>query len=143
VEQIPAVAYIHPIWQLAALALGLYIAAVSLPSIGNMNFKVRPHERLGRIFLIVVFAGVVFGKLVSASLPARMFSVPGHGFLSVLIIALVVLGAIFGYQGGRLRLRVRTGMMQLHPWLIVLAVALMIAQALLGLSSKGLRLIKF
>ncbi|MEO0107837.1 MAG: hypothetical protein ABIK62_01510 [candidate division WOR-3 bacterium] len=142
-NQLPALAYLHPIWQAGTLVFGLYIAARALPHIGDINFGARRHERQGRLFLVLVLAGVIFGKFVSASLSAGTFSIPGHSFLALLIVGLVIAGAIFGYQGGRLRLRVRTGMMQLHPWLIVLALALMLAQALMGIGNRGLRLIRF
>jgi hypothetical protein len=142
-ERIPALAYVHPIWMAATLVLGLYLAGSALPHVGDANFKVRPHDRLGRVFLIMLFAGLVFGKLVASTLPPRTFAIPGHSFLAVVIVALIVVGAVFGYQGGRLRLRTRTGMMQVHPWLVVLTAALMIAQGLLGIGSRGLRLINF
>jgi hypothetical protein len=142
-EQIPGIAYLHPLWQFAALIWGLYVAALALPNIDNPNFKVRRHERHGRILLIMILAGAVFGRLSSASLPQGTFRMPGHIFMTVFIVALVIIGAIFGYQGGRLRLRTRTGMMRAHPWFVILVLALMFAQALIGIGSKGLRLIKF
>jgi cytochrome bd-type quinol oxidase subunit 1 len=142
-EQLPGYAYIHPIWQLVTLILGLFLAATALPNVDNPNFRVRGHERLGRIFVILVIAGAVFGKLVAASLPVGTLAIPGHRFLAAVIVGLVVIGSVFGYQGGRMRLRVRTGMMRAHPWFLVLAVALLLAQGLLGIGSRGLRLIKF
>jgi len=142
-DRFPLYVYLHPVWQLATLAVGLYLAMTALPNVDNPNFRVRAHERLGRIFVILILAGAVFGKLVVATLPPDTLQIPGHRFLSVTIVALVIVGSIFGYQGGRLRLRVKTGMMRAHPWLLVLAVALLVGQGLLAIGSKGLKLLKF
>jgi hypothetical protein len=143
VDELTAIAYLHPLWQLGTLVFGLVLAGIALPKVGNLNFRGRQHERLARVFLVLVLAGAVFGRLVTASYDRGVFTIPGHLFISVLIVILVTLGAIFGYQGGRKRMRTRTGMMQLHPWVLVLVLALMFAQGLLGIGAKGLRLIKF
>jgi hypothetical protein len=142
VEQIPLIAYIHPIWQAMTFAFGLFLIGNAKPGTVNPAFKARPHTRLGRIYLTLLLSGAVFGKLVSATMPAGAFPITGHTFVSVVIVALATIGAIFGYQGGRLRLRLRTGMMQWHPWLLVMATALILGQGLLGIGAKGLRLLK-
>lgn len=139
----PLIVYLHPFWQLLTIALGMYLILSALPKVDNPAFRVRTHERLGRVFLIFALAGAVFGKIIVAGLPPGTFAIPGHRFLAIVIVILVITGAIFGYQGGRLRLRTKTNMMRAHPWLILLAVALMIGQGLLAMGSKGLKLIRF
>jgi uncharacterized membrane protein YozB (DUF420 family) len=140
-EHLPAFAYLHPVWQGLTLVLGMYLAATGVRNIENPNFSVRKHKRIGRIFLIMILAGAVFGKVIAASLPLGTFRMPGHVFLAVLITILTILGAVFGFQGERKRLRVRTGMMRAHPWFYVAVTALVFAQALMGL--RALRIIKF
>ena len=140
-EPVPAYVYIHPIWQAITFLVGLYLSAVGLRNTDNPNFSVRRHKRIGRVFLIMVIAGAIFGKLITASLPSGTLRMPGHTFLAVAVVLLVVVGAIFGYQGERKRLRVKTGMMRAHPWFIILATALIFAQGLVGL--RGLGILKF
>jgi hypothetical protein len=142
-ERLPLYVYIHPVWQLATLVVGLIVAATALPNVDNPNFRVRQHERLGRILMILLLAGAVFGKLVVTTLPPGTFQIPGHRFVGSAIVILSVIGAIFGYQGGRLRLRTRTAAMRAHPWFIILAVALIIGQGIAAMGTKGLRFIKF
>jgi uncharacterized membrane protein YidH (DUF202 family) len=140
-EHFPAIVYLHPVWQFLTFVFGLYLSAVGLKNVENPNFSVRKHKRLGRIFLIMILAGAVFGKVVAATLPLGTFRMPGHLFLAVLITILVIVGSVFGYQGERKRLRVRTTMMQLHPWFFVTVTALVFGQFILGL--RALRIIKF
>lgn len=140
-EHFPAIVYLHPAWELLTLVFGVYLSAVGLRNAANPNFSVRKHKRLGRIFLIMLLAGAVFGKVVAATLPLGMFRMPGHLFLAVLITILAIVGSVFGYQGERKRLRVRTGMMQMHPWLFVTVTALVFAQLILGL--RALHIIRF
>jgi uncharacterized membrane protein YozB (DUF420 family) len=140
-EHLPVFAYVHPIWQLLTLALGIYLSADGLKNIENPNLSVRKHKRIARIFLVMVLAGAVFGKVIAASLPLGSFRMPGHVLLSIMITILAIIGAVFGFQGERKRLRVRTGMMRAHPWFFVAITALVFAQALMGL--RALRIIKF
>jgi len=140
-DRLPAFAYLHPVWQGLTLVFGLYLSATGVRNIENPNFSVRKHKRIGRIFLIMIIAGAVFGKVIAASLPLGTFRMPGHVFLAVLITILAILGAVFGFQGERKRLRVRTGMMRAHPWFFVAVTALVFAQALMGL--RALHIIKF
>lgn len=140
-ERLPVFAYLHPVWQFLTLILGVYLSADGLKNVENPNFSVRKHKRVARIFLIMLLAGAVFGKVVAASLPPGTFRMPGHILLSVMITILAIIGAVFGFQGERKRLRVRTGMMRAHPWFFVAITALIFAQALMGL--RALHIIKF
>jgi len=140
-ERLPVFAYLHPAWQFLTLVFGIYLSAAGLKNIENPNFSVRQHKRAARIFLIMILAGAVFGKVIAASLPPGTLRMPGHVLLSVLITVLAIIGAVFGFQGERKRLRVRTGMMRAHPWFYVAITALIFAQALMGL--RALRIIRF
>jgi hypothetical protein len=125
--------YAHAAWQFATFVFGVYLSAQSLRSDDNPDFSVRRHKRVARIFLIAVLAGAVFGRLLEASLPVGTIHAPGQLFLSVLIVALAIGGAIFGIQGERKRLRVKTTMMQAHPWVFILLTALIFGQLLIDL----------
>ena len=140
-ERLPFFAYVHPAWQFLTLVLGLYLSAQGLKNVENPNFSVRQHKRIARVFLIMILAGAVFGKVIAASLPSGTFRMPGHILLSVMITILAIIGAVFGFQGERKRLRVRTGTMQMHPWFFITVTALVFAQALMGL--RALHIIKF
>jgi hypothetical protein len=140
-ERMPLFAYLHPAWHFLTLILGVYLSADGLRNIENPNFSVRKHKRVARIFLIMVLAGAVFGKVIEASLPLGTLRMPGSVLLSVLVTVLAIVGAVFGFQGERKRLRVRTGMMRLHPWFFVAITALVFAQTLLGL--RALHIIRF
>ena len=141
-DKFPLYIYANPILQFIALILGLYLASTALPKMDSMNFPVRPHERYGRLFLIVVLVEAVVGKVTYALLPTGTLSIPAQSFLSVATVALVVTGGIFGFEGGRQRLRVKTAMMSIHPWLLVIAVVMILAQTFLTIGTKGLGLIK-
>ena len=140
-ERLPVFAYVHPVWQFLTLIFGIYLSAEGLKNIENPNFSVRKHKRLARIFLIMILAGAVFGKVIAASLPLGTFRLPGHVLLSVMITVLAIVGAVFGFQGERKRLRVRTGMMRAHPWCFITITALVFAQTLMGL--RALHILKF
>lgn len=140
-EQIPVFAYLPPIWYLLTFVYGMYIIAANLQKTDRPGFSVRRHKSIGRIFFIAVIAGVVFGKLADAFLPVGLLPAISNSFLAIALVILTVLAEIFGVQGERKRLRVKTNMMRAHPWFFVLVTALLFGQFIVGL--RALRIIRF
>ena len=142
-EKVPSIAYLNVVMQAVGLAFGLFLAGTALPNMENPNFNVRRHSYVGRLYLVLVLACAVVGKLVDASLPAGTLNIPGDTFLTIGIVILATVGAVFGIEGGRVRLRTTTGMMRAHPWFLFLSVALLLAQGWMHIGNRGLKLIKF
>jgi uncharacterized membrane protein YozB (DUF420 family) len=137
----PVIVYVSQLWLFLTFVLGLFIIARGLGKSEKPEFSVRRHKRIGRLFLAMVLFGALLGKFVTASLPLGTLRMPGSTFLAVLTVVLAIVGEVFGYQGERKRLRVRTGTMQMHPWFFITVTALVFAQLILGL--RALRIIKF
>jgi len=137
----PLIVYISQLWLFLTFVFGLFIVSRNLGKSEKPGFSVRRHKRIGRLFLAAVIIGALLGKFVTASLPLGALRMPGSTFLAILTVVLAIIGELFGYQGERKRLRLRTGIMQMHPWFFITVTALVFGQVVLGL--RALRIIKF
>jgi hypothetical protein len=126
--------FIHPIWMLIALYLGIRNLAIGFNKSESWTFPIRSHRQVGFAYTIMVATGAFIGWYVNSILFVRgnAIRISGHNLLMIIILSLAGLIIISGLirQKHTYRLRWLQG---LHPWFGVLAVGLMFAQLFLGL----------
>jgi hypothetical protein len=124
--------YIHPVWQLIALSVGIKNLALGFNRAQAWTFPVRKHRILGLFFIILSAVGSFIGIQVNTVLGKSNSSITilGHRFIAYLIIGLAVLITISGFlrQAHWYRLR---WLQTLHGWFGVLALGLFFAQLFL------------
>lgn len=127
--------FIHPIWQLIALYLGIKNLSIGFNKSQSWTFPMRTHRKIGFIFVIMTAIGAVIGRQVNLLLAHRgkFIHISGHRLLANSIIVLLILIVISGLIKQRHTFRLRW-LQFLHPWFGFLAMGLMFAQLFLTLS---------
>jgi hypothetical protein len=143
--------YLHPLWQLAALALavwtfslGLRMRALRRRARGVGDFRLaanarkqrreslrRRHVRSGLVFLAAIAAGYAGGPLILGLARDEAVFESAHAFFATLTLGVVTAGGLLGYRLWRGRGAPRDR--DLHAYCMGLGIFLGIVAAMLGL----------
>lgn len=128
-------AFIHPIWQLIALYLGVKNLALGFNRAQTWTFSIRKHTKQGFVFIVLTVVGAVIGKQTNQTLRnlGNPISLSGHLFITYIIIAFLILIVISGLIKRKRWYRLRW-LQFLHAWFGLLAVGLMFAQLFIALT---------
>jgi hypothetical protein len=118
--------FIHPLWQLFVLYLGVKNLAQGFGRTQRWTFSIDKHSTQGFVFSILAIIGAIIGWQVNLTLQNPIY-LSGHRFIAFIIIVLLVLIVISGLIRRRRWHRLRW-LQFLHPWFGFLAVGLMFAQ---------------
>lgn len=128
-------AFIHPVWQITALVLGVRNLAIGFSRAKTWTFPTQKHRLLGLLFIILSFTGSIIGWQVNAALAKsnQALILSGHRFIAYLVIGLMILIAVSGFlrQSRSHRLR---WLQALHGWFGVLVTGLVFAQLFIVLA---------
>jgi hypothetical protein len=127
----PWYGYIHPLFALAALALGLVTGQTSLSKLTHWDFPLRTQRYRSVFFFLMTVVNFVLGLIVATELRGHGFRtrLTGHTPLAVVTMVLAMLAAIVTFTRGRSG--EVSGMMRLHPLLVVAALALIFTSGML------------
>ena len=128
-------AFIHPIWQLIALYLGVKNLALGFNRAQTWTFSIRKHTKQGFIFIVLTVVGAIIGAQTSKTLSnhGSPISLSGHRLITFIIIAFLILIVISGLIKRKRWYRLRW-LQFLHAWFGLLTVGLMFAQLFIALT---------
>ncbi|MEO0092509.1 MAG: hypothetical protein ABIK61_07355 [candidate division WOR-3 bacterium] len=125
----PWYAFIHPVWQLVGLILGIRNLSIGFTKTESWAFPVREHRKLGLLFYIFIFSGGLIGWQANSVMRNQgiNFYLSGHRGLAITIIILASLSIISGFLR-QAHSKYLQWFQFLHPWLAVMAVSMIFAQ---------------
>jgi hypothetical protein len=127
--------FIHPIWQLIALYLGVKNLSVGFNKSRSWTFPLRSHRNNGLSFIIMTSSGAIVGWIINSIL-ARYYNplhIIGHRIITYVMLILLILITISGFM--KQKHAPRLSLLQfLHPWFGVLATGLIFAQLFLAVT---------
>ena len=88
--------YLHIVWQLGFLSLGL--SALIVAKLVKPPLRRRAHMTLGIFYTAGLLIGFVWGLLSIILLFHRMPFQTAHGFVAIAIVAVIVTGASLGFS---------------------------------------------
>lgn len=132
-------AYVHPLWQLAALALAAYVLALGLRLRGlrrRGRFAERArlvgrHARLGLVFVAALAVGLTGGPVTMAFVRHDPVLRSAHAFFAGLAVIPLAVGAILGWR--LWRGRATPAARDLHVFCMGLGLLLALVTLMLGL----------
>ncbi len=90
-------AFIHPIFQIFAICLGLYTGYLGWQRFRGRRFQWKRHTRFGFSFFIIIVSGALIGSGMTYFLEGGIFKTGIHALLPFIIIPFLSIGAILGY----------------------------------------------
>ncbi|MCX7784826.1 MAG: hypothetical protein N2201_01145 [candidate division WOR-3 bacterium] len=128
----PWYAFIHPLWQLFGLFLGIKNLSTGFTKTESWTFPLRQHRRLGLLFYIFILSGGLIGWQTNAVMRSQgiNFRLSGHPGLAITIIILASLTILSGLLR-QSHSKYLQWFQFLHPWLGVIAVSTIFAQLFL------------
>jgi hypothetical protein len=124
-------AFIHPIIQAIAIAIGIYAGYLGWQRFRDRRFLWKRHIRVGFTFFVIIMVGTTLGYAITYLLEGGIFMTGTHALLPFIIIPLLSFGAILGFilsKGGRGR-----ALATMHMSINYFMMVLIFIQAYLGL----------
>ncbi len=90
-------AFIHPLFQVFAICLGLYTGYLGWQRFRGRRFQWKRHIRFGVSFFIIIVSGALIGSGMTYFLEGGIFKTGIHALLPFIIIPFLSIGAILGY----------------------------------------------
>lgn len=90
-------AFIHPLFQVFAICLGLYTGYLGWQRFRGRRFQWKRHIRVGFSFFIIIVSGALIGSGMTYFLEGGIFKTGIHALLPFIIIPFLFIGAILGY----------------------------------------------
>ncbi len=90
-------AFIHPLFQVFAICLGLYTGYLGWQRFRGRRFQWKRHIRFGFSFFIIIVSGALIGSGMTYFLEGGIFKTGIHALLPFIIIPFLFIGAILGY----------------------------------------------
>jgi hypothetical protein len=128
-KPMPWYLFIHPVWQLVVLYLGIKTLAIGFSKSQTWTFPIRVHRRQGIAFITFGALGAVIGFVSSHIYRSQghTLRIGGHRFIAFLIIGFLFLIALSGLSKVKHWHRIQW-LQALHPWFGVLTMGLIFAQ---------------
>lgn len=130
----PFYAWIHPLFQIVILVIGLYNASLWMGKAQTWTFPLSRYRRISWIFTVFLIIGSVLGRICNSMLHKNKIDlrIPGHNTMGTIILIAVIVGLVFMELGLRNPKKNRE-VLKWHIWFFILALGLYFAQGFLGL----------
>ncbi|MEO0083794.1 MAG: hypothetical protein ABIK33_05385 [candidate division WOR-3 bacterium] len=127
--------FIHPVWQLVALYLGIKNLYQGFNRESSLVFSLRKHINTGLVFIVLTALGYLIGHQSSKALKELniIFVIKGHRFLAnltLIFLGLILLSGLLTRKDWRHFKWLHF----LHPWFSLLTVGIIFAQLFLTIS---------
>jgi hypothetical protein len=129
----PWYGFIHPALAVGTLAYGLVTGQTSLSRINDWNFPLRRQRYRSVVFFLMCVGNFIIGLLATALIRGRGGTVKltAHTLLAAIVLAFALLAALVPFA--RSRPGEISGLMRLHPVLIIVCLAVIFTMGFIAL----------
>ncbi|MCS7249671.1 MAG: hypothetical protein N2323_00485 [candidate division WOR-3 bacterium] len=120
-------AAIHIILELSVLILGIFVLKLAIQKAGVWTYPFRKYRQFSYLLFFLALIGFIFGNLIK-----NIKRMPGHKFLGISILIILLLSLIWEERNYRRRI---PPAQSLQPYLTLFGLSLIIAQIFLAIFS--------
>ncbi|MEO0088368.1 MAG: hypothetical protein ABIK77_04280 [candidate division WOR-3 bacterium] len=117
----------HILLEIAVLILGIFVLKLAIQRAGIWTYPFKKYRQFSYILFFLAFLGFIFGELIR-----KGKRIPGHKFLGITILIILLLSLIWEERNYQRRL---PPSQTLQPYLTLLGLSLIIAQIFLAIFS--------
>jgi len=117
----------HIIFSLSVLILGIFYLKLAVAKAGIWTYPFKRYRQFSFLLFFLALISLIFGKFIK-----DLKRIPGHKFLGILVLIILLLSLIWEERNYKRRL---LPAQTLQPYLTLLGLSLIIAQIFLALFS--------